>query len=172
MMKNLSELKERLIKGHKRDGRSIYDEAAKEELIQVCLKSGVSVARAAMQCGINANLLRTWITQYQNQHAVKMRASEPAPHERGNTVVVESGPCAMMEVVAAPVAPGSTLPALVPVVQATPAQPPISAPSSMTGLHVRLPNGAELDVGEAGLDAVTAIVQMLGRLPCSGSTKG
>lgn len=51
MLKNFPELKDRLIKGYKRDGRSIYDEAAKQELIQVCQKSGVSVARAAMQCG-------------------------------------------------------------------------------------------------------------------------
>ncbi|SEK15189.1 hypothetical protein SAMN05216550_1352 [Paraburkholderia tropica] len=38
-------------------------------------------------------------------------------------------------------------------------------------LHVRLPNGVEFDLGEASLDELAAIVQMLGRLPCSGSTK-
>jgi transposase len=38
-------------------------------------------------------------------------------------------------------------------------------------LHVRLTNGVEFDLGEANVEELTAIVQMLGRLPCSGSTK-
>ncbi len=38
-------------------------------------------------------------------------------------------------------------------------------------LHVRLPNGVELDLGKAHIDELTAVVQILGRLPCSGSTK-
>ncbi|KAF7962506.1 transposase [Cupriavidus sp. UYMMa02A] len=36
-------------------------------------------------------------------------------------------------------------------------------------LHVRLPNGVEFDLGEASLVELTTIVQMLGRMPCSGS---
>jgi len=36
---------------------------------------------------------------------------------------------------------------------------------------VRLPNGVEFDFGEANLEELTTIVQMLGRMPCSGSTK-
>jgi hypothetical protein len=30
----------------------------------------------------------------------------------------------------------------------------------------------EFDLGKASLEELTAIIQMLGRLPCSGSTKG
>jgi transposase len=37
-------------------------------------------------------------------------------------------------------------------------------------LHVRLANGVELDLGKANLEELTTIVQMLGRMPCSGST--
>jgi transposase len=37
-------------------------------------------------------------------------------------------------------------------------------------LHVRLSNGVELDLGKASIDELTTVVQMLGRLPCSGST--
>ncbi|CAG2161422.1 hypothetical protein LMG26411_08224 [Cupriavidus numazuensis] len=39
-------------------------------------------------------------------------------------------------------------------------------------LYVRLPNGVELDLSQADLAGLTMIVQMLGRMPCSGSTAG
>ncbi|MGC3030445.1 hypothetical protein ACPUER_35950 [Burkholderia sp. DN3021] len=45
-------------------------------------------------------------------------------------------------------------------------------PPDVITVHVRLPNGVEFDLGEASLEELTTIVQMLGRLPCSGSTKG
>jgi transposase len=40
-------------------------------------------------------------------------------------------------------------------------------------LHVRLSNGVELELGSsiATIDELTTVVQILGRLPCSGSTK-
>lgn len=56
-----------LVIGHKRDGRSCYDPEAKRQLIEACLRPGVSVARMAMQHGVNPNLLRTWIGQYRKQ---------------------------------------------------------------------------------------------------------
>ncbi len=51
-----------LIRGHKRDGRCIYDRKAKRELVRRSLQPGVSVAGLALAHGINANLLRKWIT--------------------------------------------------------------------------------------------------------------
>lgn len=65
-----TELSKRLVVGHKRDGRSCYDKEAKRELIEACLQPGVSVARMGLQHGINANLLRTWITRYRRQRAL------------------------------------------------------------------------------------------------------
>ncbi|CAB1367273.1 transposase [Denitratisoma oestradiolicum] len=47
--------------GHKQDGRSCYDPQAKRELVEACLQPGISVARLAMQHGVNANLLLTWL---------------------------------------------------------------------------------------------------------------
>ena len=58
--------------GHKRDGRCCYDKEAKRELIEACLQPGVSVARMALQHGINANLLRTWITRSQREGQVSV----------------------------------------------------------------------------------------------------
>jgi transposase len=58
--------------------------------------------------------------------------------------------------------------AFVPVV---PAPLPLAPALAMTlSLHVRLSNGVELDLGKASIDELTTVVQMLGRLPCSGST--
>ena len=43
------------------DGKRVYDEAFKAELIRQCLVPGTSTAAIAMAHGINANLLRRWI---------------------------------------------------------------------------------------------------------------
>jgi len=64
MTEKITELSKRLVVGHKRDGRSCYDTEAKRELIEACMQPGVSVARMALQHGVNANLLRTWITRH------------------------------------------------------------------------------------------------------------
>lgn len=57
------DLVRRLVTGRKADGRCVYDPQAKAEVVQACLKPGVSVARIGMQCGVNANLLRRWIVK-------------------------------------------------------------------------------------------------------------
>ena len=53
MTDDLEDLKRRLVIGHKRDGRSVYDEAAKSELVALCMQPGVSVSRLARECGVN-----------------------------------------------------------------------------------------------------------------------
>ncbi|MBV2187589.1 MAG: transposase [Rhizobium sp.] len=68
MTENATELVRPLVVGHKRDGRSCYDPEAKRQLIEACLRPGISVARLALQHGINANLLRTWIGRYRKQN--------------------------------------------------------------------------------------------------------
>ena len=67
MTEQISELKQRLVVGRKQDGRSCYDPQAKRELIEAGLQPGVSVAKLALAYGINANLLRTWMTKHQRQ---------------------------------------------------------------------------------------------------------
>jgi transposase-like protein len=46
------------------NGRRTYSETGKRALVQISLRPGVSVAGLALANGINANLLRRWITQY------------------------------------------------------------------------------------------------------------
>src|SRR3978361_2150447 len=50
-----------------RNGRRRYDPASKQRLVEACLQSGVSVARLALQHGVNANLLRKWVAEHQRQ---------------------------------------------------------------------------------------------------------
>lgn len=67
MTEQIVELKQRLVIGRKRDGRNCYDRQAKRELIEAGLRPGVSVAKLALTHGVNANLLRTWMTKHQRQ---------------------------------------------------------------------------------------------------------
>ena len=59
----ISDLARRLVVGRKRDGRSVYDAQAKRELILACRAPGVSMAKSARECGINANQLSAWVRQ-------------------------------------------------------------------------------------------------------------
>jgi transposase len=70
MAEDVSDLKERLVAGFERGGRRRrFDPQAKRELVQACLQPGVSVARMALDHGLNANLLRKWISDYEREHS-------------------------------------------------------------------------------------------------------
>lgn len=49
MTDDLEDLKRRLVVGHKSDGRSLCDEAAKSRLVALCLQPGASVSRLARE---------------------------------------------------------------------------------------------------------------------------
>ncbi len=73
----ISDLARRLVVGRKRDGRSVYDARAKRELILACRAPGVSMARLARECGVNANQLSAWVRQYEraaSRGVVEMQA--------------------------------------------------------------------------------------------------
>jgi transposase len=136
-----TELVSRLVTGHKRDGRSTYDPAAKAEIVRACLQPGVSVARIAMRCGVNANLVRTWIGK-------RLRAGEvPAIARVGS---VDAGAAFMpLRIEAAK---------------------DVMEQAATLRLHVRLPNGVEFDLGQARLDELTPVLRILSAMSCSGST--
>jgi len=46
-----------------RNGKRVFAQAYKESLVERCLQPGTSVARVALDQGINANLLRKWISK-------------------------------------------------------------------------------------------------------------
>lgn len=121
-----------------RNGKRRFDPVEKERLIDACLEPGVSVAGLALKHGVNANQLRNWIKLRQRRQA-----------EKALTVM--------------PYAPS----AFVPVVEAAAtARPPVAAarPTS-TGvrLKARLPNGVRLELEDADAEALSAMIEALGR---------
>jgi transposase len=143
MSEGIEELARRLVIGHKRDGRSIYDAQAKAELIEICRRGEVSMAKLARDCGVNANQLNSWVRQH--ERALNARAS------------ASTG-----EVVEAPAA------AFVPVQieETAPAQP-----ACTISLQARLPNGVVLDLRGCDLQHAGQLIDALGRLRCSASTR-
>lgn len=163
-MTEKKDLRSRLVIGQKRDGRREYDNEARDELVRLCLTPGVSIARTAIEYDINPNLLRTWVTQYQQRHA---DTKQPAPSLEGVVIDIPAAGSDVLPDVA-------NAAAFVPVVHAATAAPASTSAGSMTlAVHVRLSNGVELEFGKAiaTIDELTTLIQILGRMPCSGSTK-
>jgi transposase len=143
MSEDLEGLARRLVIGRKRDGRSIYDPQAKAELIEICRRGESSMAKLARACGVNANQLNSWVRQ------------------RERAVIAVASPT-VGELVEVPAT------AFVPVQIDEPAP----AQSSCTmGLKARLPNGVVLDLQGCDLAQAGHLIDALGRLRCSGSTK-
>ncbi len=137
------DLVRRLVTGRKADGRCVYDPQAKAEVVQACLKPGVSVARIGMQCGVNANLLRRWIVERREVGG-----------DRPGLLLIERDASATF----------------VPLqIETAPARPVATQPVKLS-LQARLPNGVEINLGETGMDEMSAVMQILGTLSCSGST--
>ena len=140
---HLSELAQRLVVGRKRDGRSIYDEQAKRELILACREPGASLAKVARACGVNANQLASWVRQYERSVA---QSSSPG----GEIVEAQAS---------------SFVPVRIEATEQAAAEPVVN-------LQARLPNGVVLDLSGCDLGQACSVIEALGRLRCSASTKG
>ena len=86
MKERVVERIEGLIVGRKGDGRSIYSAAGKRALIHACLEPGISVAGSALANGVNANLLRKWIRQFQSKQQPTHRPSAASTTKRHSLV--------------------------------------------------------------------------------------
>jgi transposase len=81
------DLKRRLVIGHESDGRSVYDESAKAELVALCMQPGASVSRLARECGVDANQVGRWLRENgqgrrRTAGAVDDRIGECRPSDR------------------------------------------------------------------------------------------
>jgi len=147
MTEEIEAIAKRLVVGCKRDGRSIYNAQARSDPVRASRQPGVSLAKIARMCGINANVLSNWVRQHE-----RSKCGAAAPHG---------------EVIEMPAAS-----AFVAVQFDSPPLPPASAPvAPALDVQVRLPNGATLDVRGADLNGVIKLLEGLGRLRCSASTK-
>ena len=141
----MEELARRLVVGRKRDGRSVYDEAAKAELVAACVKSGASVSRLARECGVNANQLSRWV----REHSQRLQRSLTVP------------PAVSPAFVAVPIEAAAQIPV------ATVDEPAVVR----LALQARLPNGVVVDLRECDLRQAGEVIEALGRVRCSVSTK-
>ena len=101
MTDQIEELKNRLVIGHKSDGRCVYDEQAKAELLALCRTPGVSIARLARDCGINTNQVARWLRE---KDLVKIRpprnmraAADSAPASNSFVALALPGPAAVAD---------------------------------------------------------------------------
>jgi transposase len=131
----MEELTRRLVVGHKRDGRCVYDEQAKAELVAECAKPGASVSRLAREAGVNANQLSRWV----REHGDRRRAITAPPEPQA---------------------------AFVPIPIAT-----LAAATATMAVHARMPNGVVIDLRGCDLAQAGQLIEALGRLRCSASTK-
>ena len=148
-----SEVLSGLVAGHKRDGRCRYDPQVKQELIRQCTLPGVSVERRAMQHGIIANLLWRWITKSQssNVSAVQRAVFKTAAHDSQAFVTVQvQADAASAEVSMLTKACGAANK---------------SSAVSMR-IQVQLRNGIAVHLGQARMEELSGVMQMLMHLPC------
>ena len=145
MSDGMEELARRLVVGRKSDGRSVYDETAKAELVAACGRPGASVSRLARECGINANQLSRWVREH-SQRRQRAVAVSPASREAFVAVPIEA---------AAPMPTATS-----------------DSPAAVRMcLQARLPNGVVVDLRECDLRQAVEVIEALGRVRCSASTK-
>mgnify|MGYP000036935798 FL=1 len=92
----------KLIKAPMRRSRRRYTEEFKKQAIAACLQPGISMASVALANGLNANLLRRWVTERQEATA-------------GSVTLPDQPPLGMTE---------PSIPGLVPITVAPPETPP------------------------------------------------
>ncbi len=145
MSDGVAGLARRLVIGRKRDGRSIYDAQAKHELILAAREPGVSMAKLARECGVNANQLSSWVRQYER--------------EIGKTVLPTG---AVVEVQASTFVPVQ--------IDATGRDQAASSPG-LVGIQARLANGVVVDLRGCDTQQACSLIEALGSLRCSASMK-
>ena len=139
-----------------RTGRRRYDPASKRRLVEACLQPGVSLAGVAMRHGVNANLLRKWVTGQQHR---QRNGAAVGVMECATEVFV---PVVELCGVVGPPEPPARRPIQHPVHPAKAARhtdPP--APR----LTVEMPNGVtlRLECGGQDVELVSAMIVTLGR---------
>ena len=153
-MENNAEVLSGLVLERIRDGRCRYDPKVKQELVLRCLRPGVSVAATAMKHGVNTNLLRKWIKQWQMGNTVDLQNAVP------QMPAINASPFLAVQVQREALGSMAKLPTT------HIAQPDNSSAQSMH-LRVQLPNGVAVDLGQARMQDLSVLMQTLCSLSCS-----
>ena len=141
----IQELARRLVVGRKSDGRAVYDEAVKAELVVACGQPGASVSRLARECAVNANQVSRWVRE----------------HSQRRQRAVAVSPASLEAFVALPIEAAAPMSAVI----------NDSRSTTRMCLQARLPNGVVLDWRELDPRHAGVVIEALGRVRCSASTK-
>jgi transposase len=110
------------------------------------------VSRLARECGINANQLSRWVREHSERRQQRAVAVSRADREAFVAVPIETA-------VRMPTAAGPSSAAV------------RTAPVGSMALQARLPNGVVVELRECALARVSEVIDALGRVRCSVSTK-
>lgn len=145
MTEQIEAIARRLVVKQKRDGRSIYDPIAKAELLRLARQPGMSLAKIARACDMNANVLSNWMRQAEHRADAAISTAE-------KIIDVAS-------------------PAFVPVAIEAPASVPTPTQPPTLSLAARMPNGVVVELMGCELPQACELIELLGRMRCSVSTK-
>ncbi|MGO4567247.1 transposase [Rhizobium sp. 2YAF20] len=143
-----------------RNGRRRYDPVSKDRLVAACLEPGASVARLAIEHGVNANLLWKWIGKR------RLSKRETVPNGSPSTsafVAVQIDSAADRAVARQSSAFAQDLPVTC---HEVPRSKPekIGRLSSPATVSASLPNGVKLTLECGDVEAIAAIIGALGHV--------
>lgn len=170
MTDDIEELARRLVIGRKRDGRCIYDQTAKAELVALSQSGQVSMAKLARHVGVNANQLSSWVRLHERAQTSKAQSakSQPLVHQSlGAAQASQYDPsCAFVAVDISMHREQSQ-----PIHCDSSRQVSTTSPSALYALRAGLPNGVCVELGQLDRPQLCEALDILGRLACSASTK-
>jgi transposase len=139
-----------------RNGRRRYDPVSKQRLVEACRQPGASLAGLALRHGVNANLLRKWVTGRPGQQRAGTAVSASERTTEVFVPVVEL--CDMADPPEPPAPPSVQHPV-------QPGKAARNADFPGPRLTVEMPNGVTLRLECRGQDVelVSAMIVTLGR---------
>lgn len=148
-----------VVTGIRRDGRRRYGEDSKRILAKACLQPGVSLAGMALKHGVNANLLRKWVVNYQMANDAAAPAMSPESMNAFVPVLLGGGS-------AGKISQGKHMP-VDPAVAVAPSNTSMSMPPAY--LRAQMPNGVTFEFECVGSDTalMATVVETLGRCDVS-----
>lgn len=143
----------RVIKVH-RDGKRRFDPGDKERLISACLEPGVSLAKLALDHGVNANQLRTWVTTRRSKGGKEIALAE-APGYKPSVFIPA--------VKAAPAMAGRSGDGALATGRGVEPSSPRRQDSIRARLKVEMANGVKLELEGGDAQMLSALIEALGR---------
>jgi transposase len=145
-------------------GKREFDAVSKARLVQACLAPGVSVSKLALENGVNANLLRTWIRKH--------RGSKGSGGREGSRPL-EGSPFIPVIEARARLAEGSAenpSALIAPQAERERRDPHVRDNNTEAGVRatISLPNGVKLSLEFTDASVMAAMIGALGDVPFVG----